>query len=334
MQKPFVIVIIPVYNEVHYIDEMVASVIGQQHDSFNLELLIVDGGSTDGTTAKIETLAQNNTLIRVIHNSKKISPAAFNLGIQHAKGNYIAILGAHSKYDKDYLAICLEEAITHHCAGCSGKIVVAKNDADIQSVLIYYMLTSSFGVSSKSYRTAKEGISEQCPYPVFEKSIFNEVGWYNEQLVRNQDNDMNYRIMQAGHKLYYTHKVSAYYYPKQTIKGLFDYAKLTGKWNAVSLQLNPGSMGLRHVVPFIFCSGLLGLLLGTLATAFLMPQIMVYFLWPLLFIIGLHLSCGLVVAISAFANTKKAILFVLPFLFFSFHFLYGYGTLHKLVTGK
>ena len=327
MNKPVISVIIPVYNEAGYIEQMVTSVLNQEQQNFTLELLIVDGASTDGTADKIKQLQKANPFIQIIENEKRIAPAAFNKGIQQAKGEYIAILGAHSRYDSNYLEVCLKELATHNCAGCSGRIEVAKNESSMQSMLIFYLLTSSFGVSTKSYRTAKEGISEQCPYPVFKRSVFDAVGMYNELLVRNQDNDMNYRIIKAGNKLYYTHKVSAYYYPKQTLKSLFAYAITTGKWNAASLRINPGSMSLRHVVPFVFTSLVIVLSFLSLISLFFFTSYAKVFFIPLLAILLFHLLTGIFAATALMIKNKSSIVLILPVLFFSFHFLYGFGTL-------
>ncbi len=330
MQKPLVSVIIPVYNEVIYIEQMVQSVLQQRQESFKLELLLVDGASTDGTTEKIIKLKKENPFIQVINNEKRTAPAAFNKGIEAAGGEYIAILGAHSKYDSDYLEICLAELEKNNCIGCSGKVEVAKNDKSAQSIVIYYLLTSSFGVSRKSYRTVKEGVGEQCPYPVFRRCIFNEVGLYNERLVRNQDNDMNYRIRKAGYQLYFTHKVSAYYYPKQILKGILDYAVTTGKWNAVSLKVNPASMGLRHLIPLFFTLSVLGFSAFLLVSFIALPFFIKISVALLMIVVGTHLLCGIVAAFYALLKSKRLLVLVLPIVFFSFHFLYGWGILKGL----
>ncbi len=94
MQRPLVSVIVPVLNEAPYIENMLNSVLSQNCENFDMELLVVDGGSTDGTREKIAKLQQQNNAIRLIHNDRKITPAAFNKGIEHARGDYIAILGA------------------------------------------------------------------------------------------------------------------------------------------------------------------------------------------------------------------------------------------------
>jgi len=242
MKKPLISIIVPVLNEALYIEAMVCSLLKQKQENISMELLIVDGGSTDGTLEKINTFSQQHSFISIINNEQHITPVAFNKGIVSAKGEYIALLGAHSKYDEDYLETCLAEIQEHNVDGCSGRVVIAGSDAKGEPALVYSLLTSNFGVSSKSYRTAREGISEQCPYPLFKRCIFDKVGLYNELLPRNQDNDMNYRIRKAGYNLYYSFKTNACYYHPQNISGLLKYALRTGKGNAVSLKISPASM--------------------------------------------------------------------------------------------
>jgi glycosyltransferase involved in cell wall biosynthesis len=313
---------------------MVDSVLKQEQKHFILELLVIDGGSTDGTKEKIIKLQKEHPSIRFINNEKKIAPAAFNKGIKSASGEYIAILGAHSQYDANYLDICLQELQRHNCIACSGKVEVAKNSTSWQSILIYCILTSNFGVSSSSYRTIKEGIGEQCPYPVFKRSVFDEVGFYNEILIRNQDNDMNYRIRQRGHHLYYTHKVSAYYYPKQTFEDLLEYAVRTGEWNAISLQISPASLATRHLVPLFFSFTLLSglILIGVLL--FFSTHLANLIFSILFVIVGTHLMIGTVISVAYTIKTKLPLALLLPFFFFSFHFCYGWGTIVGLFKGK
>jgi len=330
MTKPIVSVIVPVLNEACFIEDMVASVLNQKQEKYELELLLIDGGSTDGTREKIIALQAKHCIVKLIDNDKRITPAAFNKGITHATGEYIAILGAHSKYDSNYIDACLEELWANNCAGCSGKVEVAKDEKSLQSILIHCLLTSDFGVSNKSFRTSKEGVGEQCPYPVFKKSIFSEVGFYNEMLSRNQDNDMNYRIRQRGYNLYYTHRVTAYYYPKQTLAELMKYAFVTGRWNAISLRLSPNSMASRHVIPFVFVASIVTCLVASLACIFISPPFAIVFFLLALLIILLHLILGVIATIKCYLRTKVLSAITLPFLFFAFHFCYGWGTTRGL----
>jgi succinoglycan biosynthesis protein ExoA len=334
MNKPIITVIVPVLNEAEYIDAMIDSLLQQQQENFSMELLLIDGGSTDGTLEKIKSYTQQFSFIRIIHNEKHITPVAFNRGIQSAKGEYIALLGAHSKYDPDYLETCLGEMHQQNADGCSGRVIIAGSDAKGEAALVYCLLTSNFGVSNKSYRTAKEGPGEQCPYPLFKRSIFDVVGHYNELLPRNQDNDMNYRIRKAGYKLYYTYKTTACYYHPQNIRGLLKYAIRTGKGNAVSLKISPASMSFRHVIPMFFTAFLVLLLSGLMFTIFI--SLKAAGIGAIIFLIVLitHLVCGSVQSMKCAEHLRLRQVWKLPFLFLAFHFVYGWGMLYGFIKQK
>ncbi len=334
MNKPIITVIVPVLNEAEYIDAMIGSLLQQQQENFSMELLLIDGGSTDGTLEKIKSYTQQFSFIRIIHNEKHITPVAFNLGIQSAKGEYIALLGAHSKYDADYLETCLSEMQQQHADGCSGRVIIAGSDARGEAALVYCLLTSNFGVSNKSYRTAKEGHGEQCPYPLFKRSIFDAVGLYNELLPRNQDNDMNYRVRKAGYTLYYTYKTTACYYHPQNIGGLLKYAMRTGKGNAVSLKISPASMSFRHVVPMFFSAFLVVLLSGMILNLFISLKAAGIVALIFLIVLITHLLCGAVQSMKCGEHLRFKQLWKLPFLFLAFHFVYGWGMVYGFINQK
>jgi glycosyltransferase involved in cell wall biosynthesis len=334
MKKPLISVIVPVLNEAAYIEAMVCSLLKQKQENISMELLLVDGGSTDGTLEKLNVLTPQYPFINIIHNERHITPVAFNKGLAAAKGDYIAILGAHSKYDEDYLETCIAEMQQHNVEGCSGRVIIAGDNAKGEAALVYCLLTSNFGVSSKSYRTANEGISEQCPYPVFKRCVFDKVGFYNEDLPRNQDNDMNYRIRKAGYKLYYSFKTSACYYHPQTISGLLRYALRTGKGNAMSLKISPASMSLRHVIPMLFTAFLLVLICCLLFGLLLPGNIELITAVALISCVGIHLFCGVIQSLQFYRQLGTKDVWKLPGLFLVFHFVYGWGMLVGLMTNK
>lgn len=324
--RPLISVIMPVLNEASHIEKAIGSLLQQEAQEFDFEILALDGKSTDGTIQKLASLAAAEPRIRVLTNEKRTAPAAFNLGLRAAKGEYVCIMGAHADYERNYLAVCYRELLARGAIGCSGHAVTCPADPSAQARLVTWVLGHPFGTSASSSRTQAEGYVDSIAFPLFVKQALLDAGGYRENLTRNQDNDMNERLRARGHKLYLTWKTSALYYPKKTIRELLQYGFRNGYWNVISLKVHPASMKTRHFVPFVFVLALLVSLGLAFASAFLdAPRGL---LWgPLLVLLGLHFGLGAVAAAQTALRQKQWLALALPPLFLAFHTAYGLGSL-------
>ncbi|MBS1494872.1 MAG: glycosyltransferase family 2 protein [Bacteroidetes bacterium] len=317
------------YNEEKLIAKTLDSFLSQQLDNMQLEIFVVDGRSEDKTREIIKSYETQNSRIKLIDNPERKNPFGRNIGIQESNGNYIAILGAHTIYKNDYIKTCIAEMERTGSAGVSGKVVTSIEKDSNGGELCELILTSKFGVSGESFRTVKEGYTSMVNFPVFKREVFEEVGLYDTELHRNQDNDLNNRIMNAGYKLYNTWKTECYYYPEDTLKGLYKYSYRNGFWNAKSLLENPESMKLHHYIPFAFVVtiiimtvfAILGLLINSGLQLVLLAGA-----------IGVHLFAGLLFSVTIKKYKSLKNILSLPFLFFAFHFSYGWGTLRGLFS--
>ncbi len=325
-------IICPTYNEEKYIAQTLDSFLSQKYHSFELEILICDGMSTDGTREIVQQYTNRYPFIKMIDNPKRKTPFAFNEGLKYAKGEYVAILGAHAKYREDYLQVCFDELIKTGAAGCSGRIITKSSSGRYEPKLSEWVSLSVFGVSSSSYRTLKEGFVHSVPYPVFKKQVLLDLGGYDVTLERNQDNDMNQRILDVGHTLYSTWKTWCYYRPPANLKALMNYAIKNGFWNAKSLRIHAKSMRTHHFIPFIFTAGLIGLsILGLLEFLIIHTT----WCWALLgVIVSIHLLFGLFFTIRSLKYENDGRKIVLPFVFFAFHFSYGWGTMKGFLQNE
>lgn len=323
--RPLISVIMPVLNEAQHIERVIGSLLQQQAEEFGLEILLLDGKSTDDTMQKIAPLAAADPRIRVLTNEKRTTPAAFNLGLRAARGEYVCIMGAHAVYEQNYLAVCYRELLARGVIGCSGHAVTCPADPSAQARLVAWALGHPFGTSANSSRTQAEGYVDSIAYPLFVKQALLDAGGYEENLTRNQDNDMNQRLCARGHKLYLTWKTSALYYPKRTIRELLRYGFRNGYWNVISLKDYPASMKKRHFVPFVFVMALLVFLGMAFAGAFLgTPRGL---LWvPLLVLLGLHFGAGTAAAVQTALRQEQWLALALPPVFFAFHTVYGLGS--------
>ena len=322
--RPRISVILPTYNESSFVAAAINSLLRQQTDEFDLEMLVIDGKSTDCTPNLLEEIARKDSRVRVLQNPKRVTPAAFNIGLHAAKGDFVCLASSHCVYEPNYLAVCYRELINRQLTGCSGQAITRPAVDSLQARLVAWTLRHPFGTSTNSTRTASEGYTRTVSYPVFRKRPLLELGGYDESLFRNQDNDLNFRLSKAGHKLYLTSKTSAAYFPKKTLRELFKFAFKNGYWNGLTLGTNAKCLELRHLIPFGF---LLALLLSV-ASALFHPTFMGGHAWAPLCLLLVPYFAASVVSALYFAIVEFSLEpLLLSGVFFPFHLLYGIGTI-------
>lgn len=317
--KPFVSALLVTRNEKDYIEMSLMSFINQTYPKDRYEIIIIDGQSDDGTLDIIKEFQKkyNNEAFQIslLTNKKRILSSGWNIGIKAAKGEYVIRIDAHATAQEDYIEKCVEELIEHSDATCVGGKIISQSlngDEDV----ISKVLSSPFGVGNSPFRVAtKAGYTDTVGYPLFRKSLFEQVGFFDETLVRNQDVDFLRRMREAGGKCYFNPDLTCTYYTRNSLKKMLKQAFGNGRWNMVLLRRNHSVHSLRHLMPFFFVSFIV---LDLIASLFF-PML----LWLLLFVIVLHLLLGFVFAIK---RTKKfGEVMVMPFYFFMLHCAYGLG---------
>lgn len=310
-------VVMPVYNEEKYIRKCIESLFMQDFPSEKTEWIFVDGGSKDKTIDILnEYREQYPELIKVFNNPQKIVPYAMNIGIENSRGKYIVRLDAHADYAKDYISRCVYYLDNTDADNVGG---VAETKAEgTTGKAIAKMLSSKFGVGNSQFRTnGKSGYVDTVPFGAFRREVFSMFGGYDERLVRNQDNEMNYRIRKNGGKIYLADDIRLSYYCRDSIRGISDMARKNGQWNVITMKLCPGAMGLRHFIPLLFVLSLI--ILGALSF------VHSFFLYTLLAEVGLY-TC-LNIFFSAKQADSLSQFFILLILFPLFHISYGCGSL-------
>ena len=314
-------VVMPVYNETKYINKCIASLLEQDFPQNDMEWIFVDGNSTDDTVQIIESYQKKYpNLIIVLHNPHKIVPYAMNIGIAEAKGKYIIRLDAHADYASDYISKCVFH-LDNSDAENVGGVAETKSHGFIGNC-IAKILSSGFGVGNSEFRTnGQTGYVDTVPFGAFRREVFSKYGGYDERLVRNQDNEMNYRIRKNGGRILLCDDIHLSYYCRDTVKGISEMAKKNGMWNVITMKLCPGSMGLRHFIPMIFVLSVFGLcILGFISR---------WFWWLLAIELGLYFALDVLFSIKQAENVKEFI--VLIYLFPVFHISYGWGSLKGIL---
>lgn len=325
--RTIVSAIIAVRNEERHIESVLKSLLRQDAPDFDLELIVVDGDSYDSTRDITQRAAAADPRVKLIMNKQKNTPDAFNLGLRSAKGEYVCILGAHTVYAQDYIATCMQELKRSGAAGCSGRASVCAGGKGVQAKLVAWALAHPFGTSTRSMRTRGAGIADTIPYPVFVKKALIEVGGYDTQLHRNQDNDICQKLRARGWTLYMTDKTSCEYFVSPSIGSLSRYAFKTGFWNFISLKVNPASMALRHFVPAAFVAAALLSLLAFMFSFEATGEARLVLRSSFLFLVISYSISSLGAAGHIALKQRSIHALLLPFAFLVLHFSYGTGTL-------
>jgi glycosyltransferase involved in cell wall biosynthesis len=321
--RPFVSVIMPIYNEALFVRKSIGAILSQSYPADRFEIIVADGGSTDGTLQIIGDLAASSiTKIQIVHNRKRIAPSGLNRALEIAKGSVIIRIDGHCEVDPDYVAHCVEHLHASHADGVGGPIETIGDT--LQATAISMAMSSKFGVGNSAFRTTdgKEMYVDTVAFPGYTREIIDRAGPFNEELVRNQDDEYNFRIRKLGGRILLSPDIRSRYYSRSTFTSLWRQYFQYGFWKVRVLQLHPRQMSIRQFVPALFLISLLFCLIlavfGNVGRVLLTGLSISYILS--------NLAASLYVA--AFRNLKA-----LPFLPISFaivHFSYGIGFLKGL----
>ena len=217
-----------------------------------LEIIVCDGLSDDGTAAILEGLRLRIPVLKVVINEQKITPAGMNRGIEAAYGDYILILGAHSTVQANYIsenAHILEENPEVWCCGGMLKNVFL----DEKSKNISAAMSSPFGVGTAHFRTGVlDGEVDTVAFGLYRREAFQKIGMFDEDLVRNQDDELNYRIIRAGGKIHLTAQTFVNYYVRASWKKLFSQYYQYGYWKVYVNRKHNTVTTSRQIVPLLF----------------------------------------------------------------------------------
>lgn len=286
MATPLISAIVLCYNENKIIEKCVLSILNQSVPAEQIEIIIVDGMSNDGTRDILFKLRQEYKRLEIIDNKKQRTPFALNIGIKNSRGKYIAILGAHTEYRPDYLANSLSLFREHpeiSCAGGPIESVGLKNFGKATAVSMSHPL----GVGNAKHRFPEyEGYAEGVCFPVFKREVFEKVGLYDEKLIRNQDDEFYFRMKKNNLKSYISTKAKCTYYVRETPSALFKQYFEYGFWRVAVIKKHKIPMSLRQLVPVIFLLFILSTILispfikfNPLYTIFTIPSVYLFVLF-------------------------------------------------------
>ena len=243
---------VPCRNEKEAIEACVRSILAQEVPSGGLEIIVADGMSDDGTREILDRLAGTDPRLRIVDNPKRTTPCARNAGIQAARGSYIAILDAHTEYSPTYIRTCLELLLEHPEVCCAGGPIVSRGKSRFGQAVAVAM-SHPLGVGNAKHRFPDyEGYAEGACFPMFRRGIFEEVGLFDEELVRNQDDEFNLRIARNGGKIFISPRARCVYFVREAPSLLFRQYFQYGYWRVAVLKKHQRFASLRQAAPTLF----------------------------------------------------------------------------------
>jgi len=313
-------IIIPTLNEELYITSCLDSILDTEYDIKEIEVFVVDGMSSDKTRELVRGYTHKYGFIKLIENKQRHTPLAMNLGIKASKGEFIFIISAHAVYDSNYFLKLLEniQKLQADCVG--GVLVTDVKNKNMKSNAIKEILMHRFGVGNATFRVGSSQVEEvdTVAFGCYDKKVFKKYGYYDERLLRNQDIELNKRILNNGGKIYLIPDVQATYYARENFKGLAQNNYNNGLWNMRTAYYTKtlNSLSLRHFIPLLF---MLSLIIPTLFSMFFPKMIF-------LSLLSLSSYLALVILISLKLKEKYNSFNYLVISFIILHFSYGIGS--------
>jgi glycosyltransferase involved in cell wall biosynthesis len=270
---PLVSVIVPCRNEAGYIAACVESILATTYPHDRLEVLVVDGRSDDGTRQIVTSLAQRDPVIRLLDNPRRVVPAALNVGIRAARGEIIVRMDGHATYPPDYLPGLVRALQESGADNVGGRIVTLPADGSATARAIAVALAHPFGVGNSYFRIGapqRRWVDTVC-YGCFRRDVFRRVGLFDEELIRNQDDEFNHRLLRAGGRILLAPEVVSYYYGRRTRRQIARMYYQYGYYKPLVVRKVGGVMTLRQLVPPAFLititAGLIAALVSRAAAA-------------------------------------------------------------------
>lgn len=322
-ELPFISILIPCHNEALFLQQCIDSVINGDYPHHRMEILIIDGLSSDSTPQIAEEIIHANAdlSIRLLQNPGKIYPAAVNTGYSKASGEFIVILGAHAVYHDKYLTSCVQTALQYNADNTGGILITEGLNTSSVGKAISNVLSSRFGVGNSVFRTGTDKVTEVDTVfgGCYRRKVFENIGLFNEKLISTSDMDFNVRLKKAGGLIMLNPDIRATYFTRNSFSKFIRNNFRNGYWAIYPLRyLDYLPVSFRHLIPLLFFVAILS---GAVLAVFFR-----FFLWTFIAGAAVYFAAALLFSLT---YAKKGLLNVvlMPILFLCLHLSYGAGSL-------
>ena len=316
-------VIMPIYNEEKYIARCIDSILAQDYPKDDMEVILVDGMSKDGTRKIVADYAAQYPFIHLVDNPQRIVPPAMNIGIRAAKGDVIIRLDAHAIFPDNYFTELVKNLKALKAENVGGVCRTLPVNDSPECVAIANVLSSSFGMGNSHFRVGATEVMEvdTVPFGCFYRELFDRIGYFDEELIRNQDDEFNGRIIKNGGKIYLLPQLVIDYYARDKVSKVYKMFYQYGLFKPLVNKKLGSPATVRQFFPLLFVLGMLiGPFMGLVSKWFLMAYAAVILLY---FCLATYFSLK---------DSKSLKLILLQdWTYFVVHFAYGWGYLRGLV---
>lgn len=327
------------YNEENVINDILNNIKSQDYPHDKLEIVLVNNNSNDNTECIMNEFAkQNNDFLRVVvkTNGSKSQASGWNVAIREASGEVIIRIDAHASVPQDFVKNNIECIETgEDITGGPRPNIIDKSTPWKETLLLAE--SSMFGSSIAGYRrNHKKTYVNSMFHAAYRKEVFENVGLFNENLGRTEDNELHYRIRQAGYKLCFSPEIISYQHIRSSLKSMLRQKYLNGYWIGLTLGVCPQCLSLYHFVPFAFILAIIvtnimciiAVVVGTVTLKTIVFYI-IGLMWGLYGLVAVVMT--FVAIITTPRKQRNMSNIILPFLFFLLHISYGIGTMKGLI---
>jgi succinoglycan biosynthesis protein ExoA len=322
-ERPLITVVVCTLNEERYIGNVIDDVLAQQGLDADVEILVLDGGSTDRTRSVVHSYTGKCT-VRLIDNPRRHQVFAYNIALREARGDIFCILHGHARYSPDYLAACLQVRQRTGAANVGG--VVRHEGEGVVGSAIALAMSSPIGVGDSYYRHSKiERYADSVMGSFVDTKLAIELGGFNESNIVNQDGEFNYRLRASGHGVFLSPSIRCTYFVRPSFTKLFAQYRRYGYYRRWTEVQHPGSVPWRVYVPPLF----------VLASACSAAVVAAGHTGLGLIVPGAYICVLVLAAVAAFFRSGKvAVALATPLALAAMHVAFGIGWLHGLLIHK
>jgi len=321
MSTPRVSVIVPCLNESDHIEVCLRSILAQEPPPGGFEIIVADGMSDDGTRHILNQFAAEDPRLRVVDNPGFIVSTALNAAVRVAMGKIIVRMDAHTEFAEDYIRQSVA-VLQQTGAENVGGPWVAKGQGYVGQA-IAAAFQSPFAVGgARAHDPRHVGLVDTVYLGCWPREVFDRIGLFDEELVRNQDDEFNLRLMRAGGKIWQSPRIKSWYHPRGSLVALFRQYMQYGYWKVRVIQKHRLPASIRHLVPLAFMFTML--VLG--GASLVWPSA----LWMGSVLGAAYIVCNLAASVTAAVRAGISLFPMLPLVFACFHIGYGYGFLRGI----